>query len=265
MKFTYFSTIKSGKHLMRSLFWLNNKSTCIMSQSKPIWAALSKPIGKLYKLEWYWCDKNNKLQTHNYFIDVTDKLLSSHYTEYWYPIKDHRGYNYLPYNEWVTHENFWECIDSIMERDIITNPFQLLGYVGKDIHKMLEQVKNNSPTIKPHPNIIQQLRKRKSIVAYKEDIEHLAYNIFSLVGGFSDPIKTINQVREFQDYMPIFLDKLEIPYEIFSLDSGDYAQTFELNKTLPRHSTQTLWDYAFTNDRGIDVKKQVSNYMKNYA
>ena len=65
--------------------------------------------------------------------------------------------------------------------------------------------------------------------------------------------------------MPIFLDKLEIPYEIFSLDSGDYAQTFELNKTLPRHSTQTLWDYAFTNDRGIDVKKQVSNYMKNYA
>ena len=136
--------------------------------------------------------------------------------------------------------------------------------MGKDIHMMLEQVKNNSPTIKPHPDIIQQLRKRKSIVAYKEDIEHLAYNIFSLVGAFSDPIKTINQVRQFQDYMPIFLDKLEIPYEIFSLDSGDYAQTFELNKNLPRDSTQTLWDYAFTNDHGIDVKKQVSNYMKNY-
>ena len=65
--------------------------------------------------------------------------------------------------------------------------------------------------------------------------------------------------------MPIFLDKHDIPYEMFSLDSGNYTETFELNKNLPRHSTQTIWDNAFTNDQGIDVKKQVSNYMKNYA
>ena len=51
MKYTYYSTIKSGKHLMRSLFWLNNRSTCIMTQSNPLWAALSKPIGKLYASE----------------------------------------------------------------------------------------------------------------------------------------------------------------------------------------------------------------------
>ena len=157
MKYTYYSTIKSGKHLMRSLFWLNNRSTCIMTQSSPLWAALSEPIGKLYKLEWYWCDKNNQLQTRSHFLEISDKLFSSLYSEYWYPTKDHRGYYYLPYDQWVTHGNFWRCIDSIMERDIITNPFSLFGYVGKDIHKMLQQVKNNDPPIKPHHNIIQQL------------------------------------------------------------------------------------------------------------
>ena len=125
-------------------------------------------------------------------------------------------------------------------------------------------MKNNSPSIKPHPDIIQQLRKRKSIVAYKEDIEHLAFNIFSLVGSFSDPVKTINQVREFQKYMPIFLDKHDIPYEMFSLDNGDYAETFELNKVLQRDSTQTIWNSTFPNDGAVDVKKQVSDYMVNY-
>ena len=117
---------------------------------------------------------------------------------------------------------------------------------------------------KPHPDIIQQLKKRKSIVAYKEDIEHLAYNILSLAGSFGtieNAINTINQVREFQKYMPIFLDKYEIPYEKFSLDSGDYSKTFQLEKVLPRNSTQTLWG---TNDLGLDVKKEVSNYMTNY-
>ena len=48
---------------------------------------------------------------------------------------------------------------------------------------------------------------------------------------------------------------------MFSLDRGDYAKTFELNKILPRDSTDNLW----LNNYNQDVKKQVSNYMKNYA
>ena len=61
--------------------------------------------------------------------------------------------------------------------------------------------------------------------------------------------------------MPVFLDKHNIPYDMFSLDRGDYAETFELNKVLPRDSTDNLW----LNNYNQDVKKQVSNYMKNYA
>ena len=49
---------------------------------------------------------------------------------------------------------------------------------------------------------------------------------------------------------------------MFSLDSGDYSKTFDLDKVLPRNSTQTLWG---SDDLGIDVKKEVSNYMKNYT
>ena len=92
----------------------------------------------------------------------------------------------------------------------------------------------------------------------------MAYSniIVGTVSTLENAIKTINQIREFQEYMPIFLDKHDIPYEIFSLDSGDYSKTFELDKVLPRNSTQTLWG---TDDLGIDVKKEVSNYMKNHT
>lgn len=249
---------------MRSLFWMNNKSTCTMTASKPLWASLSKPIGKLYKLEWYWCDKENNLQTRSHFLDIQDKLISRHYYEEWFPIKDHRGYNCLHYDQWVSHENFWQCLDVILERDIITNPFCLFGYVGKDAHKFLLEMKNDDPPLTPHPDIVQLLRKRKGIVAYKEDIEHLAYNVFSGTGRSESEEKTIekiNQIRRFQKYMPVFLDKHNIPYDMFSLDRGDYAETFELNKVLPRDSTDNLW----LNNYNQDVKKQVSNYLKNYT
>ena len=263
MKYTYYSTIKSGKHLMRSLFWLNNRSTCSVSRSKSLWASLSEPVGNLYKLEWYWCDKNNKLQYLHDFLDIKDRILSKRYYEKYFPIKNHLGYSCVHCEDWVTHENFWGCLDSILRRDLITNPFSLLGYFGKDPHSMINEMKSSRTSLTPHPNIIQQLRKRKGIVAYKEDIEHLAYNIFSVgaAGGFNTEhraTKIINKIRDFQKYMPIFLDKHKIPYEMFSLDTGDYGKTFELDKVLPRDSTQTLWD---NNDESIDVRQQVSKYL----
>ena len=112
MKYTYFSSTKSGKYLIRSQFWYNRRSCAFLSQSNPLWCVLSRPVDFVDKLEWYWCDKENNLQTHNHFLDITDKLLSLHYSEYWYPIKDYRGYNYLPIDNWVTHENFWKCLEN---------------------------------------------------------------------------------------------------------------------------------------------------------
>ena len=259
MKYTYFSTIRSGKYLMRNLFWLNKKSTCALARSKALWASLTEPMGKNYKWEWYWIDKKNNIQTCHHTLDISNRILSARYYEKWFPTKNHLGYNCLPIENWGVHENFWSCIDTILRRDIITNPFTLLGYFGRDPHRMINEMKSSRTTLTPHPDIIQQLRKRKNIIAYKEDIEHLAYNIFSVLAAEKTAIKRINQIRQFQEYMPKFLDKHKIPYELFSLDSGDYAKTFELEKTLPRDCTQSIWHGDSNN---IDTKKAVSNYMR---
>ena len=48
---------------------------------------------------------------------------------------------------------------------------------------------------------------------------------------------------------------------MFSLDSGDYAKTFDLDKVLPRDSSDTLFTRNIWNQ---DVDKQVANYMRDY-
>ena len=49
---------------------------------------------------------------------------------------------------------------------------------------------------------------------------------------------------------------------MFSLDSGNYAETFDLDKILPRDSSDTLFT---RNPWNQDVNKQVDEYMKNYG
>ena len=51
MKYTYYSSIKSGKRIMRDLFCLNNKSAVCMSPSKPIWASCLEPFGNILKTQ----------------------------------------------------------------------------------------------------------------------------------------------------------------------------------------------------------------------
>jgi len=62
--------------------------------------------------------------------------------------------------------------------------------------------------------------------------------------------------------MPAVLETLDVPYEMFSLDSGSYGKTFDLDKVLPRDSSDTLFT---RNVWKQDVKKQVSDYMMSYG
>jgi len=224
---------------------------------------LSKPVGFLDKLEWYWCDKNNELKSMSHYLDTRDKLASSHYDENWYPIKDHKGRHLRPKYDWVTHENFWGAFDEFMSRDIITNPFILFGYTtNAGTGKLVRDIKTKKPNVKPHPNLLPELRKRKNIVVYKENIEHLAYNIYAGVDtGPTHEKKTqfLNDLIMFQKLMPSILESYDIPYEMFSLDSGSYSKTFDLDKVLPRDSSDKL----FVHD--IDVRQQVSDFMMSYA
>ena len=212
---------------------------------------MSRPIGKLDKLEWWWVNKQYQLESHSHFLDTSDKLASSHYDEMWFPKKNHEGHEYIPREQWITHNNFWGCYDNILSRDLITNPFNLLGYAGGlGSEKMMQQMKNKT---------------RKNIVVYKEDIEHLAYNVFAGNGrpeSVDDTINILNNIIRFQKLMPAVLETLDVPYEMFSLDSGSYGKTFDLDKVLPRESSDTLFT---RNVWKQDVKKQVSDYMMSYG
>ena len=272
MKYTYFSTLKAGKYLIRSQFWYNRRSCAFLSQSSPLWCVLSRPIDlvetdiPIDKLEWYWCDKEtNELKTHHYYLDTRDKLSSAHYDEMWYPIPDHRGHETIPRHNWRTHQNFYGCVDDILSRDLITNPFGLLGYTGLlGSEKQMRNMEQDRPNLNPPSHIIEELRKRKNIVVYKEDIEHLAYNVFAGTGrpeSVEETTVLLNTIRKFQQFIPKVLSRYNIPYEMFSLDSGDYAKTFDLDKVLPRDSSDTLFTRNVWNQ---DVNKQVDDYMRDY-
>ena len=263
MKYTYFSTVSSGKFLLRSQFWYNRKSCAFLAQSKPLWSVLSNPIGKLDKLKWYWTDKNNILQTYEHILDTSDKLTNEEYDEQWFP-KPHpkTGHYHLNRDIMSTHENFYECVDDIMSRDIITNPFGLLGYTGiLGSDKMMVRMGTQNPNLNPPENIVERLKERKNIVPYKENIEHMAYNFFTNRGrlDYEGQCQWINRTLEFQRMIPKVLNSYGIEYEMFSLDTGDYATTFGLDKALPRTSSDTLFKSP-----NAQVKEQVRQYMDTY-
>ena len=264
-KYTYFSSVKSGKYLIRNQFWLNRRSTCYISQSNPLWCVLSKPMGVLDKLEWWWCDKDNQLQSHSHFLDTRDKLTNPHYYEMWFPIKNDKGKEIIPRRKWVTHENFWGNFDNIMNSDLICCPFNLLGYVGGlGSDKMMRDMQDMSPNLQPHPDILPQLRKRKNIVVYKENIEHLAFTTFGSWDrppSYEETANLLNMNLRFQKMIPQVLESYDIPYEMFSLDSGDYKKTFDLAHELPRDSSDK--DTLNTNI-GEEVNQEVKKYLKTY-
>ena len=263
--YTYFSSVKSGKYLLRSQFWYNRRTCAFLSQTHPLWCVLSSPVGLvLDKLKWYWTDKNsNELKSHEHILYTRDKLADGDYDEMWYP-KPHPTTGHYNVNRDVmsTHENFYECCDDILSRDIITNPFNLLGYTGNlGSEKMQQRLLDQRPNLVVPPHIIKELRKRVNIVAYKENIEHLAYNFFTARGRlqFEQQCEWINNTIKFQKLIPVILQRYNIPYEMFSLDTGDYAITFGLDKTLPRDSSDTLFQ-APNPDADDEVKKYMDLY-----
>ena len=161
-----------------------------------------------------------------------------------------------------THENFYGCVDDIMSRDIITNPFGLLGYTGiLGSDKMMVRMGTQNPNLNPPENIVERLKERKNIVPYKENIEHMAYNFFTNRGrlDYEGQCQWINRTLEFQRMIPKVLNSYGIEYEMFSLDTGDYATTFGLDKALPRTSSDTLFKSP-----NAQVKEQVRQYMDTY-
>jgi len=271
MKYTYFSTEKGGKYLIRQQFILNRRSTASINHSKPLYSETTTPIANIIepktKQKWYWCDsKTGELRTHENIICFEDKMISSHYQEQWFPIPDERGhysivdwgkYKIAPY-----HDNFWQCLDDIFDKSLITNPLRMMGFCGPlSRDKRVSEMQSYTQKLRgiPLEYVLERLRERKNIIAYKEDIRHLAKNWFSNPHAFDwDITNTINKIRKLQDIIPKVLDHYNIPFEMFSLDSGDYGKEFNLDKTLPRDCT----DNIFSDPSNVDYL--VDKYMDMY-
>mgnify|MGYP001160069145 FL=1 len=239
MKYNYWSTEKAGKYHIRQLFILNQKSTATLSASSPIWTSMTEPIQDLkVKWSWYWME-GDKLKNLDRDIDLNGKMSSALYDELWFPVPPHyRIKNFITSAGVPSHPNFYECYDKIFDKDIITNPIRMLGYIGPiAAPNNFRRYMDRNPKVESLTEyVLDKFRERKNIIVYKENIRSLAYNYFSGNGrpeSVDDTITLINNTIKWQKDLPRLLDEINVSYEMFSLDSGDYSKTFDLNKSLP--------------------------------
>ena len=141
-------------------------------------------------------------------------------------------------------------------------------------------MQERDPQLSSHNSVIEELRKRKNIIAYKTNIRHMAHNFFVgsgrpfykhpdvLVtqtdeGYIKECTKRVNTNREFPKAIANLLDHYNIPYEWFDLDKGDYATTFDLEHVFPRDVDPTPELDEYVTDKDI-VEGWIDDYMRLY-
>ena len=263
MKTSYFTTDRGGRLHYQNLALYNNKSVCKMiSGYYGLHAIIYDPYNN--ERRWYWEDKNRKLRTVKEFRDYAD-------VDYIGAINDHkiRRKDNMASNHWLAVDyaryapeelintinpfpvKFHNIFAKFFEYDFILSPEVLLGYHhyvkdDKEGLKIHEAFYDNKPNIPVHLDfMIKQFRKRKNIIAYKEDIRHWARSWFLGGGDMKDDYESyyqliscrLNGARKYHDAVKFMLERYDIPYESFNLDTGDYCKTFEVEKSFDRYQT----------------------------
>ena len=266
MKYSYFSTERGGRLHYDYSALMNGKSVARIKGSSPNCSGLFCTIfmPKNNTRQWYWVDNNNNIRhasEHRRYDNIDwigtvkdhkkrkkDNLLSKHWIARKYswvqPKELEDDIIYQPHNLYKVFDKFFEC-------DHITHPEVLLGYYGYtkpdreglNMNDMLEQDIRYLNVDLDYS--IDQLRKRKNIVVYKEDIRHWARSWFLGGGHVGDDYEEyynmiacrLNEARRYPMCIQIVLDRYNIPYEMWSLDSGDY-NIFGFDKNLSRYETE---------------------------
>ena len=266
MKYTYFSTERGGRLHYDYSALMNGKSVARIKGSSPNCSGLFCTIfmPKNNTRQWYWVDNNNNIRhasEHRRYDNIDwigtvkdhkkrkkDNLLSKHWIARKYswvqPKELEDDIIYQPHNLYKVFDKFFEC-------DHITHPEVLLGYYGYtkpdreglNMNDMLEQDIRYLNVDLDYS--IDQLRKRKNIVVYKEDIRHWAKSWFLGGGQVGDDYEEyynmiacrLNEARRYPMCIQIVLDRYNIPYEMWSLDSGNY-NIFGFDKNLSRYETE---------------------------
>ena len=173
----------------------------------------------------------------------------------------------------------YKIFDKCFECDFILHPEVLLGYYG--------YVKDNTPGLHLNEGLergirklnvdldysIERMRRRKNIIVYKEDLRHWARSWF--LGGaqifddnyeaFYNIVSTrLNEARKYHHSCRVMMERHDIPYERWSLDTGDYCKTFDVTKEFSRYETEGTGPLLPDNLRHM-VDGWIDRYMREYS
>ena len=267
MKYSYFSGGKAGKLLIRNLFWLNGRTHVFFTTGQPpYFAAFTTPEGVC---DWYWDGGSY------HHVESNNMMNKIYYNEMWHPVTG--SIKKFLKQQHPGQPRLVDCFQKAFEVDMITNPLVMLGYGGVlGSKKLLQQIQARTPCLSSGSNIVEELRKRKNIIAYKTNIRHMAHNFFVgsgrplykhpdvLVtqtdeGYIKECTKRINYNRAFPPAIADLLDYYKIPYEMFNLDTGNYAEAFDLEHVLPRDIDPTP-----ELDENVTEKDTVEGWIDDY-
>jgi len=282
MKYNYFSSGKSGKYQIRNIFLDNNKTHAVFCGGvPPVYAAMMTPD---YKWDWYWENLDGEL-VHDTYQDRRPQKneewnprSQGYHKETWFYRKTEGEYSIKKYlkrrpelrvQKHAT-SGFYKCFEHAFRQDIIVCPLVMMGYVGSlgsgKLAKRLQDKKPNMSNI-PLDYVIDNLNRRKSFIAHKEDIRKMAYDFFTDANvpesmnekQFFDAVsKKIDENIQFETHIANFLDYYNISYEWFNLDKDNY-KIFGVSDIPDRYmSTGVFDDYTTSKDK---IDQWVNDYM----
>ncbi len=261
MKYSYFSANRAGRMHYQYSALKNKKSVVRPTEYCGVSGTIYSP--KNNTIEWYWIDKNDQTrwlrEYRNYDFDylesindhklrIKDNLKSKYWLARNYthdiPLEIESSCTYISNNYYKIFNKFFEC-------ECMLEPQVLLGFYGyskgdKDGLKLSDALEQDERHLKVDLEYsINQMKKRKNIIVYKDNIKHMAKSWF-LGGGqmhnsdeelyYNSISQRINEARKIPKSMQIALDRFNIPYVMWSLDTGNY-DVFEFVNHFNRYET----------------------------
>tara|TARA_Y100001970_G_scaffold117531_1_gene146145 strand:+ start:791 stop:1672 length:882 start_codon:yes stop_codon:yes gene_type:complete len=285
MKDSYFATDRGGRLHYQYSALMNGKS---VAKLRPNHIIIWNP--KNNTRSWYWEDKQGKIRyttefrrydNVDYIATINDHKLRKNAnlrSKNWMAI-DYSNYCPDELKNTTVHisNKLYKVFDKCFECDCIIRPELLLGYYGyvKDDRDGVHLDEGLEKDIRINFDIdysIEQFRKRKNVIVYKEDIRHWAKSWF-LGGGqiFDDNYESfyntiscrLNGARRYYKYMQIALDRHNIPYEVWSLDTGDFCKTFDVEKSFDTYETSGT-DTLLPEKLFYKIDEWIDRYMSEY-
>jgi len=288
MKTSYFSTDRGGRlHYLYSAL-INGESAVRIKGNIGLYGTIFDP--KKNTREYYWEDNDNNIrhvcENKRYDnIDWINTLKDSKKR-----VKHLKSSKYFMAREVIRSmpkelenniifqpQKLYKIFDKFFECDHILHPDILLGYHGyskpdKEGLNMSDALLQDERYLTVDLDYsIDQMKKRKNIIVYKDDIRHMARGWFLGGGDMNDKTDEsyynhiscrINEVRKYPRSMQVALERFDIPYEMWSLDKGDYS-VFGFRNDLKRYETEGTLTLLKSHHHN-KIEGWIDRYMSEY-